>query len=108
MDIPELIRQLGTSTQGLVTTARLTAAGASRGDLGRPAARGVVVRVQRGVYALADLPALPRHLVTDTGAAPEYVALVRASLLSIGLGAAACCRTAAALRGWALLVEPRQ
>lgn len=108
MDIPDLLQQLGTSTQGLVTTARLTAAGASRADIARAAARGEVVRIRRGVYALSDLPALPRHLVTDTGVAPAYVALVRSILLSIGVGAAACCRTAAALRGWALLVEPGQ
>ena len=108
MDIPELIRQLGTSTQGLVTTASLTTAGASRADIGRAVTRGQVVRVRRGVYALSDLPGLPRHMVTDTGVAWEYVALVRSVLLSVGIGAAACCRTAAALRGWALLVEPRQ
>ncbi len=108
MNIPDLLQQLGTSTQGLVTTARLTAAGASRADIARAAARGEVVRIRRGVYALSALPALPRHLVTDTGVAPAYVALVRSILLSIGVGAAACCRTAAALRGWALLVEPGQ
>ena len=50
---------------------------------------------------------MPRFLVTDRGVAPEYVARVRAVLLSLGRSATACGRTAAVLRGWALFTEPR-
>lgn len=106
MDVDALVGELGRSSQGLVTAEQLTAAGLSRPQISRLARRGVLVRVRRRVYALAPLPARPRHLVTHVGVAPEYVAHVRAELLSLGPGAAACRRTAAALRGWALLVEP--
>lgn len=107
MDIPAVIDQLGASSQGLVTSAQLTAAGVSRGGISRAVARREIVRVRRGVYARTALPELPQYLVTDKGPAAELVLLVRAVLLSIGSGAAACGRTAAALRGWGLLVEPR-
>ena len=45
-------------------------------------------------------------MVTEEGTSAAYVAHVRAVLLSLGAGATACGRTAAALRGWPLLVEP--
>ena len=97
---------LGRPSQGLVTTAQLTAAGLSRPQISRLVGRGELVRVRRRVYAASPLPPLPLHLVTHRGVAPEYVAHVRAVLLSLGPGAAARRRTAAALRGWELLVEP--
>lgn len=100
--------ELGASNQGLVTAAQLTAAGVTRSELSRATAAGVVVRVRSRVYATAQLPVLPRHLVTDRGVAPEYVAQVRAVLLGLGPTAAAAGRTAAALYGWGLLVEPQQ
>lgn len=106
MDIPVVVEELGRTSQGLVTTAELTAAGVSRAALWRAVRAGAVVRVHRRVYAVASLPERPRYLVTDKGVAPEFVACVRAVLLSLGTGAAASARTAAALRGWALLVEP--
>lgn len=106
MDILSLVDRLGRPQQGLVTSAQLGAAGVHRMTITRAVADGALVRVRRGVYAREPLPARPRHLVTDQGVAPEFVACVRAVLLSHGRGAAACGRTAAALRGWELLVEP--
>lgn len=108
MDIEAVMAELGRCSQGLVTTGQLTAAGVSRPSISRLVSDGVLLRVRRRVYSLAALPPLPQHLVTDRGVAPEYVALVRAELLSLGPGAAASRRTAAALRGWGLLVEPTE
>src|SRR3954454_15699503 len=106
MDGIGTVQQCGTSTQGQATAQRLCAAGLAPGTLARAVDGGVVVRLHRRVYALAPLPTRPRFVVTDEGTAPEYVAHVRAALLSLGRGAAARGRTAAALYGWALLVEP--
>lgn len=91
---------LGSFTQGLVTAAELRAAGRD------PRGPGPLVRVRRGVYAAAALPSLPRHVVTGDGVSANYVVHVRAALLSLGPRAVARGRTAAALRGWGLLVEP--
>ena len=102
----EVVERLGRTSQGLVTTARAEAAGVSRSALSRSAAAGRLLRVRRGVYATQPLPDRPRFLVTDSGVAAAYVAQVRAVLLYLGVGATACCRTAAALYGWGLLVEP--
>lgn len=107
VDVAAAVHQLGSTSQGLVTAARLLRAGASRSAVSRALAAGTVVRLGRGVYALAELPALPRHLVTAAGVAAEYVVRVRCLLLVLGPGAVACGRTAAALHGWGLLVEPR-
>lgn len=108
MDIAVVMEELGRRSQGLVTTKQLTAAGVSRPSISRLVRGGVLVRVRRRVYSLAPLPPRPQHLVTHRGVAPEYVAHVRAELLSLGPGAAASRRTAAALRGWGLLVEPAE
>lgn len=105
MDL-EVVDSLGRSTQGLVTTARLQSAGFGSTEVSRAVQRGDLVRVARGVYARAPLPAPGRHLVTETGVDPAYVAVVRAGLLSLGPRAAAGGRTAAVLLGWGLLVEP--
>jgi very-short-patch-repair endonuclease len=105
MDVTAALAEAGRS-QGLLTPARLRALGVDRSALSRARADGDVVRVHRKVYAAAPLPALPRFVVGEKGVAPIYVAHVRAALLSLGDGAAACGRTAAALRGWGLLVEP--
>lgn len=107
MDVAATIGDLGRISQGLVTSAQLVKAGVRRSALSQARKDGHVVRVRRGVYALADLPSLPRHLVTDKGVAAAYVAHVRAVLLGLGRNAAAGGRTAAALYGWGLLVEPR-
>lgn len=102
-----MISELGRTSQGLVTSAQLVQHGVRRPALSRARKAGHVVRVRRGVYSLAHLPPLPRHLVTDKGVAAAYVAHVRAVLLGLGRNAAAGGRTAAALYGWGLLVEPR-
>ncbi len=107
MDVAATVQQLGSTSQGLVTAARLLRAGVSRSAVSRALAAGTVVRLGRGVYGLADVPALPRHLVTAAGVAAEYVARVRCVLLVLGPGAVASGRTAAMLYGWGLLVEPR-
>lgn len=92
---------------GVASAAELAAHGATASQLSRAAAAGQVVRLRRGVYGLAPLPALPRHLVTERGPAPEYRAHVRAAQLAAP-GTAAAGRTAAVLHGWGLLVEPRR
>lgn len=106
MDVAARLEDLGQRSQGLVTTARLVGAGVPRWALAGAVRTGAVVRVHRQVYALHALPTRPRFVVTDAGVAPDYVAHVRAVLLSLGETAAASGRTAAALYGWGMLVEP--
>jgi hypothetical protein len=101
-----VLADVGRRAQGLADTRQLRRAGVSRSRLSRAVLSGQVLRVRPAVYALAPLPPRPLHLVTENGVSPAYVAHVRAALLSLGPTAAACGRTAAALRGWALLVEP--
>lgn len=96
----------GRADQGLVSAATLRRAGISRSAVARAIEAGVLLRVRRRVYSLEPLPALPRFLVTDAGVDPAYVAHVRAVLLSPGPSATAAGRTAAALYGWGMLVEP--
>jgi len=93
-------------TQGLVTARQLRAAGLSPSAVARAVDQGLITRVHRRVYAVAAMPAWSGYVVTDEGSAPQYVAHVRAALLSIGPGAVAQRRTAAALYGWPMLVEP--
>ena len=93
-------------SQGLLTSAQLRRAGTGRATLSRAVARGEVLRLRRNVYAVTVLDPLPRFVVTDAGPAPTYVRHVRAVLLSLGPSATACTRTAAALYGWGMLVEP--
>lgn len=100
------MRDCGQNQQGLAIREQLRRAGLSPQRLATEVAREHVRRIRRRVYALAPLPAVPRFLVTDKGVAAEYAAHVRAVLLSLGPTATACGRTAAALRGWAMLVEP--
>lgn len=106
MDAQAVVVEQGARSQGLVTRQQLLAAGVSEGALSRALAAGDLVRICRSVYAAEPLPPRPRFLVTDKGVAPDYVAHVRAALLSLGPGATARARTAAALRGWSMLVEP--
>lgn len=105
MDVLELVRDLGAGDQGLVTRQRLRAAGASEGSLARAVSDGRLHRPRRGVLTASPLEPVPRHLVTERGVSPAYVAQVRAVLLSQPR-AVAVGRTAAVLRGWGLLVEP--
>lgn len=106
VDALEALSACGGRAQGLATRRQLLAAGVSEGGLARAVADRRLVRVRRSVYAAAPLPPLPRHVVTADGVAPAYALHVRAALLSLGTGATARGRTAAALRGWGLLVEP--
>lgn len=106
MDLLTALTECGARSQGLVTSRRLNAAGVPPWALGSGVRNKTVVRVHRRVYALAPLPAWTRFVVTDKGPSPAYVAHVRAALLSLGNGAIAIGRTAAALRGWPMLVEP--
>src|SRR4051794_37153660 len=106
MSLAALVGASGARTQGLVTPAMLAAAGISSGQVSRAAKTGALVRVRPAVYACADLPPLPRLVVTDKGVTSGYVLRVRAVLLSLGPTSTACLRTAAALRGWGMFVEP--
>lgn len=106
MDVASALRECSANRQGLASSSQLRTAGISRTRLSRALTRGEIVRVRPRVYALAPLPPLPRFVVTPEGVAPAYVAHVRAVLLSMGASAVACGRTAAALFGWPLLVEP--
>lgn len=106
MDVVEVLSRQAVQGQGLMSARQLADAGVSAWALTRAVRAGRVVRVRRAVYALAPLAAWPQFVVTEDGAAPEHVAQVRAVLLSLGGAATACGRTAAALRGWGLLVEP--
>ncbi len=102
--VEQAVELLGQRRQGLVPAADLARC-VSRSSLSRALQAGRVVQVQPRVYALAALPGAPRQIVTDEGPAPAWVAHVRATLLSLSSSAASG-RTAAALRGWGLLVEP--
>ena len=106
MRAAEAVEQLGQRQQGLATAAQLRRL-VSRSGVSRATSSGQVLAVRPRVYALAPLPVARRHLVTDEGACPAWVAGVRAALLSTS-GSAAAGRTAAALRGWGLLVEPHR
>lgn len=106
MDVVEVVQRLGGTSQGMVPVSTLIAEGVSRAALSRAKKAGAVFRVAPSVYAVAPLPVRPKHAVTHEGVAPEYVAHVRAALLSLGPKAAACGVTAAVLFGWPVLVEP--
>lgn len=106
MDVVDVLQSSAGRAQGLMSAAQLRAVGVPSSALTRALGEGTVVRVRRAVYATEALPAWPRFVVTDVGPAIEHVAHVRAVLLSLGSSATASGRTAAALRGWGLLVEP--
>lgn len=106
MDAAAGIVEAGKRQQGLATLAQLVETGVPSSAVSRAVAAGRLTRVQRRVYAADPLDRLPRFVLSEEGVAPAYVAHVRAVLLSLGASAAACRRTAAALYGWDLLVEP--
>lgn len=108
MRVRGAIEQSGERRQGLVTPALLRRAGISGSSLARACARGEASRVRPGVYAAGPLAEWPVFAVTHLGVAAELVQHVRAALLSLGDGATAGGRTAASLRGWALLTEPQR
>jgi very-short-patch-repair endonuclease len=106
VDVHEALASCGARQQGMASTRQLTSRGVTSPQLTVAVQSGVIVRLRRGVYAPAPLALLPRFVVTDLGVAPAYVAHVRAVLLGLGASATASGRTAAALRGWPMLVEP--
>lgn len=99
-----MVELLSERQQGLVPASALSSQ-VSRSTVSRAVQQGRIVRVRPRVYALAELPVVGRRVVEDSGPAPAWVAHVRAALLSLSASAASG-RTAAALRGWELLVEP--
>lgn len=106
MQVEQALTEIGARQQGLASARQLTAL-VTRSALSRAVRTGRVVQVRPRVYALAPLAPLPLHVVTKDGPAAEWVAHVRAALLSVH-GSAAGARTAAALHGWGLLVEPTE
>jgi hypothetical protein len=106
MDAAAVVQDCGRSSQGLAAVAQLRAAGLAPSGISRAVKSKDIVRIHRRVYACAPLPGWTQFVVTDDGVAAAYVAHVRAAMLSLGPGAGAHGRTAAALRGWAMLVEP--
>lgn len=105
-DVSAAIREFGRRKQGLCSVDELRNAGVSTWSLSRAVRAGTVVRLCHRVYALEPAVPLPRFIVTDEGPSPTYVRRVRTALLSLGEDATAIGTTAAALRGWGLLVEP--
>jgi very-short-patch-repair endonuclease len=67
---------------------------------------GDIVRLRRGVYALAPLPVRARHLLRDGVPDAAYLAATRAMVLSLGSGTVADRRTAAVFWGMDMLEEP--
>lgn len=110
MDALAAVELCGRTRQGLAPLAALVAAGADKRRVAEAASPAVaaLARVRPGVYAVTPLPPWPRHAVTQDGPSPVALLHVRAVLLSLGPGATACARTAAMVRGWGLLVEPRR
>ena len=106
MDVAEVVAQVGRHQEGLASAAQLHRAGITRSRLSRAVTAGRVLRVRPQVYALDPLAPLPRFVVTHDGVARAYARHVRAVLLELGPTCAAGGRTAAALYGWPLLVEP--
>lgn len=108
MDDLARFRQVAEAHWGLASAAMLTAGGVSRMARWRAVHSGQLTVVAAGVYAEHRLPPLGPWLVSDQGIDPGYLMRVRAQLLRHGDAAAAAGRTAAVLRGWGLLVEPRR
>jgi very-short-patch-repair endonuclease len=106
MDVARVLADLTAASQGLARRDVLQRAGCSDGALARAVAAGTVLRVRPRIYALAPLPPRPRFVVTDSKLAAEHLLHIRAVLLSMGEATTACRRTAAALHGWGMLVEP--
>lgn len=103
MDVVDAVERCGRTRQGLAPLWALKRAKVDHRDLATTAG---VHRVARAVYATTPLPPWPRYALTQAGLSREHLVRVRAALLSLGVRATACGRTAALLRGWGLLVEP--
>ncbi len=103
----EALRHAGATQDGLATRSDLRAAGLSSGTLSRAVKDGRLVRQHTGVYAATPLPDLPTYLIVKDVVAREARLHARAALLALGPAAALVGRSAAVLRGWGLLEEPR-
>jgi len=93
--------------QHLASRTHLAAAGLGPAAVDKAVADDRLVRVRRGVYSPQPLPQRPQHLVSGGRPHPSYVAHTRAALMSLGRTAMAGGRTAAALWGFDMVVEPR-
>lgn len=107
-DLADALNVAEDTAQGLVHVRDLRAAGIRDNAVLRARRAGHLVRVRRGVYARQALERLPSFLVQEGVLSPLLVRAVRALLMSWGAHCAARGRTAALLRGWALLEEPRK
>ena len=107
MDVREALATCGADNQGLATLGDLVRCGVPRVAVSRGYADARIRRPRRRVYSLTPLQPVPRFVVTEVGVAPAFALHARAALMSLGPLATASLRTAAALRGWGLLVEPR-
>jgi len=104
---PAIAQACPPTRQHLARRRHLAAAGLGSAAVAAALAAGRLVRVRRGVYSPAPLPARARHLVSSGQPDPAYLAQVRATLLSLGATAMAGGRTAAVLWGLDMFVEPR-
>ncbi|MDP3712267.1 MAG: DUF559 domain-containing protein [Mycobacteriales bacterium] len=104
MDTLSAVTTCGCRREGLSSLRSLRAAGL---DVRRLHSTEGVHRLLRGVYSSRPLPPWPRFVLKDAMLSEAYVVRVRAALLHLGPRAVASGRTAALLRGWALLMEPR-
>lgn len=106
MDVLATLERIDLSRLGLVTVQQLLRAGITRPAVSQAVREGLVLHLGAGVYGSAPLPDPPRFVVTHAGPAPAYVIRVLAALYALGETATASGRTAAALRGWGMFVEP--
>lgn len=95
------------ATQGITTRGILAEHGIAGRALHDAVRQGRVVRLHRGVYAAEPLPTRRAHVISGGAPDPAYLAQVRAALLALPAQACAATRTAAALWGIDLAVEPR-
>lgn len=92
--------------QGLANRSHLAAAGLGPAAVADALRAKTLTRVRRGVYSPGPLPARAKHLVSGGNPDPAYLARTRAALMSLGETAMAGGRTAAALWGFDMYVEP--
>ena len=94
------------SRQHQATRKHLRAAGFGSAAVTHALDAGDIVRLRRGVFALAPLPVRARHLLKDGTPDAAYLAATRALILGLGKGVVADRRTAAVFWGMDMLEEP--
>ena len=92
--------------QSQASRSHLRKAGVGTAQISALVKAGGLLRLRRGAYALAPLPARGQHLLSDGTVDLGYLAAVRAVLHSLG-DAVADRRTAAVLWRMDMLVEPK-